>query len=408
MRHYDHRLECPLEPDSHGPEFELLLTCCRPRPSAKHFARQQALAAAGLDTRKLLALGIRHKASPLLYCNLRQHPPGTFADELLLQLAEQHTHNTRKAMQSLQATHQLAGTGLPLCVLKGLDVAARAYGDLAARHVGDIDILIDSSHLDAGVARLFELGWDTPYPVMLHAGSRVILQRVHPDCAFVRPGTPHLELHWRLSRNPHEFPLAHWSQLELSHQSGTGVAGLNDEDLLIYLCLHGSKHGWGRLKWLFDLPNVLETHEPDWQRLWQRAHSLGAGLAVQQGLLLAQRYCGALLDERITRGFKYHISPTQWQGICRYQQGPALWVSAPPVSLRLHQWANHLRTIHSTSAIVWHCTSVFYPKLNDYQQLKLPGSLQWLYFPLRPVLWGIRRIRGWRQRVEAINDGEMA
>lgn len=392
---YHRLLECPLDPAEQGPEFELLLTCCRSTPSTRHYLRQQQLAGSGLDTGKVLALGIRHKVSPLLYCNLRRHPPGTFSNALLDELAEQYRRNSQRALQVLQATHELmrASQGLRLIVMKGLDVAARAYGDLAVRHVGDIDILVEPTQLDETLTILAAQGWTLDHPEILGASTRNILLRNRHHCILTRRGFPHMELHWRATYNPFEFPIDDWQALSLSKSSNIGLPGLNNEDLMIYLCLHGVRHGWGRLKWLFDLPNILDTHNLDWPQLWRRADQLGAGLAVQQGLLLTQKYCGIDLSLEIKSGFRYNINSSQWKAICSFQQGPELWMEYPPARLKLHQWANAILTVRRIDALRWYCATIFYPNVDDYRQIKLPSWLQPLYFPLRPVLWSIRQVQ---------------
>lgn len=390
---YHRVFECPLQPSDHEPEFELLLTCCRPKPNAMHYRRQQELAAAGLDTHKILDLGSRHKISPLLYCNLRRHPAGTFADELLEKLAEQHQRNKQRSLQALRATHELAraSQNLRFIVLKGLDVAVRAYGDLAARHVGDIDILVDPEQLNESIAILEGLGWTPDQSEVLNATTRKILLRNHNHCLLSRERFPHMELHWRAMHNPFEFPIDDWSAFMQSTRSNIGIPGLNNEDLMIYLCVHAVRHGWGRLKWLFDLPNVLDTHELDWRRLWRRADHLGAGLAIQQGLLLAQKYCGMDLGSKITSGFRYSISPSQWEAIDTFQRGPELWMEYPPARLKLQQWVNRIRSVRKIETLMWYCAIIFYPNVDDYRLLKLPPWLHFLYFPLRPILWGLRQ-----------------
>ncbi len=393
--HYNRTFECPLDPAEQGPEFELVLTCCRPKPSKAHFLRQQELAATGrLDTRKVLELGIRHKISPLLYCNLRSHPAGTFSNELLDKLAAQHKRNTQRALQALQATHELMRTqDLHLIVMKGLDVASRAYGDLAARHVGDIDILVDPEQLNTALDKLAALGWHLAQPEILLAANRNILLQSHQDCTLTRKGFPQMELHWRAMHNPFEFPIDDWRTLSVSKKSNIGIPGLNNEDLIIYLCLHGAKHGWGRLKWLFDLPNILDTHHLNWPQLWQRANRLDAGLAIQQGLLLAQKYCGIDLSPEIKSGFRFSVGPSKWKAICTFQQGPELWMEYPPARLKMYKWIIRIQTVRRADVLLWYCAMIFYPNIDDYRLLKLPSWLHILYFPLRPILWGIRQIQ---------------
>lgn len=394
--HYNRTFECPLDPAAQGPEFELMLTCRQPEPSQAHFLRQQELAAIGLDTGKVLELGIRHKISPLLYCNLRCHPAGTFSNELLDTLAAQHKRNTRRALKALHATHELvrAGQDLRLIVMKGLDVAARAYGDLAVRHVGDMDILVDPEQLDEAITILTAQGWNLDPSESLLMANKNIFLRNNYHCILSRKNSPAMELHWRATYNPFEFPIDDWPALAVSKKSVLGTAGLDNEDLMIYLCLHGAKHKWGCLKWLFDLPNMLNTNNLDWPLLWQRAHRLGAGPAIQQGLLLAHKYCGMDLSPEIKNGFRYSINPITWKTIDFIQQNPDLPAKNLPVRLKLYLWISHIQTIRKLDVLLWSCyATLFHPSAEDFQLLKLPPWLHMLYFPLRPVLWGIRQLK---------------
>lgn len=59
------------------PEFELLLCCSRPTPNSSDQVRQRQLAET-IHPDTLIRLAKRHKLAPLVYCNLRQHPPGVF------------------------------------------------------------------------------------------------------------------------------------------------------------------------------------------------------------------------------------------------------------------------------------------------------------------------------------------
>lgn len=404
---YHRVFECPLEPAELGPEFELALTCCRPNPSAAHFRRQQELAASGLDTHKILELGIRHKISPLLYSNLRLHPPGTFPNELMDKLAERHKRNKRRALQALQATHELAraGRNLRLIAMKGLDVAARAYGDLAGRHVGDIDILVDPEQLDETIKILEEHQWNLDQPEIFSIENRRALLRSHHDWMLTKKNFPIMELHWRAMHNPFEFPIDDWLNLNVSKKSIAGIGGLNNEDLLIYLCLHGAKHKWGRLKWLFDLPNILDTHDIAWPLLWLRARKIGADRAVQQGLLLAQKYCGMDISLEVKRGFSSSISFSHWQEINAFQKNPDFWLGQrqSPVCL----WLNRILSARKINHLLWYCVTLFYPNAGDYQLLKLPPRLHLFYFLLRPILWGLRQLQIRQMRKSKSNHNNL-
>jgi hypothetical protein len=405
MENFDPIFACPLDPVDQGPEFELMLTCCRPIAQESDLIKQRKLAKENLDIQKIIDLARRHKISALVYCNLKTHPIGTFDPQLMQELAVRYQNNSNKAVKSLQAIHQIARTkpSYLVTILKGLDVAIRAYGDLAVRDVGDIDLLVAPEYASEFYALLETQGWTSNMSTYRYLLTSKILRNSHHEMTLFRANFPRLELHWRPTYNPHELSMRYLSKASFSTQANTGLNGFNNEDLLIYLCIHGSKHGWGRLKWLFDLPNVIERIELDWHSLWQRADYLGVSFAVQQALLLSSKYCGVNLTERMLAGFRYKISRAQWSSIRQFQSGPEIWMEYPPTQLAIHIWLNRIFTATNPRIWTWHFLSMFNPSINDYELIKLPKKIEPLYFLLRPFTWGIRRIKIWKRRTISVH-----
>jgi hypothetical protein len=74
------------------------------------------------------------------------------------------------------------------------------------------------------------------------------------------------------------------------------VQGLAPEDLLIILCVHGSKHAWEQLKWVCDVAELLRAHDRlDWQQVFATASTWRCERMVLLGLSLAQQLLDAPL-----------------------------------------------------------------------------------------------------------------
>ena len=62
------------------------------------------------------------------------------------------------------------------------------------------------------------------------------------------------------------------------------------EELLIILCVHGSKHAWERLKWVVDVAELLRSQRLNWKRVfstatkWKCRRMALLGLAFAMGL----------------------------------------------------------------------------------------------------------------------------
>lgn len=378
-----------------SPAYRLLFACCYPKPDAALQQQQAALLAAGVDWAEVMQLAQRHRIQPLLYSNLRLHPATSVPDDVMAQLERQYLHNRRNVLRIVQATHQLRAQGVEGCILKGMDVAARGYRDIATRHAGDIDLWVPPPAVAGVSAILAACGWRTDTPELVHGGQARLLQQKYPDCTFTRPHTPRLELHWRTMRNPHDFPAAehYWPQADWSHAGQTGMRGLPANDLLIYLCLHGSKHHWARLKWLFDLPNMLQTHRFDWPALWQRAAELHATLAVQQGLSLALRYFALPPQDGMTQGFRFPDWRMQWPIVHFHLRLPEAGLTRVFASRLLKTSLYRLVTRENYSSLLSLLQQTLHPNHADCRQLPLHGRWQYLYYPLRPLLWLRRATR---------------
>src|SRR5262249_22691014 len=116
-------------------------------------------------------------------------------------------------------------------------------------------------------------------------------QLAFPDGSFF------VELHWRLTQPHFPFPLRlerHWERLPYISLMGTPVRSFPAEELLLYLCVHGSMHGWGRLGWICDVAEQVRSHPGlDWQRVADLAASLGCRRMLLLGLTLATELLGA-------------------------------------------------------------------------------------------------------------------
>ena len=71
-----------------------------------------------------------------------------------------------------------------------------------------------------------------------------------------------VELHWDIM--PEDFPFHSdlkgiWKRCGSLSFGGANVTTLSPEDLLLFLCVHGSRHLWLRLQWLCDVGATGET-----------------------------------------------------------------------------------------------------------------------------------------------------
>ena len=80
---------------------------------------------------------------------------------------------------------------------------------------------------------------------------------------------------------------------------------MSPEDLLMVLCIHGSKHCWERLGWICDVAEVVRANpELRWDEIMSRSSACHISRAVLLGLDLAESLLDAPVPELISRAIQ--------------------------------------------------------------------------------------------------------
>ena len=116
-----------------------------------------------VDWSRFARLVDRHRVAPLIWRSRETLASVGAPDDVLRLVAGS---NARNGLRSLNAAsllvrllQALSAGGVSALPLKGISLAARAYGDVAGRHCGDIDLLISAGDLPAADMILREAGW---------------------------------------------------------------------------------------------------------------------------------------------------------------------------------------------------------------------------------------------------------
>lgn len=302
----------------------------------------------------------------------------------------------------------LDAAGCPFTVFKGPPLARMLHGDVAGRDSGDIDILVREDDLAVAVAAIAAAGY-LPGPaagLVASPRQRARLLRAANDIAFVAPGRTKLELHWRWSRNPW-LPPFHGARIFAAGHAvrfaDRTIPVPDPVEHFIYLCVHGIRHRWHRLKWLNDIRATLAQPDwtgGDWQAIADRAGELGAARAVTVAALQACWLDGLPLPGPLAAVAAADPAcvtlALELTGDMVGQFMPAQGVRARP---GLHSAWREVRLGWQVSTDMRarrHAVlsrPLLLPTENDLLMLDLPRPLGWLWPLLRPVLWSVRQAR---------------
>ena len=293
-------------------EFALVAACCRWPQTTETGVLLHRMARQTVDWRAVLSLAERHRVVGLVHHAL--HAAGVpCPDDVQAVLTRRSTVIARQNLTLIAETLRLQGlldeAGIPVVILKGAALAQRAYGSTAFKHGRDIDLQVPPAHAFAAL-RLLEAGGFAlvdPARTLTDAQRHAYIARGYQmELADPRRGV-RVELHWRLTENPHLLAgVDVFAGGQAVAIAGGALRTLDDPDLFAYLCVHGANHFWFRLKWLADLNAFLAGFDdPGLMALYRHAQRHGAGLCAAQALLLCERLLGrtlpAVLHEALVR-----------------------------------------------------------------------------------------------------------
>jgi hypothetical protein len=279
------------------PEAELVVWCARTVLTDDLTTRIRARAQESLDWSMVLELAEYHGVVPLLYSNLSAVSSDLVPAELLTRLRQKAQAgallNRALAKELVALCEAFTARGVPVIPIKGATLAVLAYGDLALRDFTDLDLLVPEDSVEEAQAVLSTLGYERRSVVAEESDSH---HDDGPYQVFVKRRTLYrVDLQWVMAHQDFAFRLDRpefWARRVAVAFENQTVPGLAPEDLLIVLCVHGSKHSWEQLKWVCDVAELVRSHpDLDWNQIlvhastWRCRRMLYLGLAVAHLLL---------------------------------------------------------------------------------------------------------------------------
>ncbi|MDJ0798451.1 MAG: nucleotidyltransferase family protein [Calothrix sp. MO_167.B12] len=289
-------------------ENELLFCCARTSIDNKTAERIQVLLQEDINWSYLVDIAARHGVIPLLYKNLNNISPKTIPQNVLSQLQTIFHTNTA---QNLFLSHELLkllnlfeANGISAIPFKGPVLAAQAYGNVSLRTYCDLDILVREKDFLKAKDLLKSQGYCSTAWWFLTEAQEVAVSKDWGEYSLARnDNMVHIDLHSRLIAG-YLFTLSadlnyFWQHLQPVSFLGKKVLSFRAEDLLLYLCIHGSKSFWEKLGWICDIAQLIQKHDIDWEELLPQAKTLGVERMLLLGCFLASNILGTNLPEKV-------------------------------------------------------------------------------------------------------------
>lgn len=206
--------------------------------------------------------------------------------------------NMARQAQFRELQAECAEAGISCLLLKGLWLVEIAYGDLAARYSGDIDVLVKPEDMPGFTQLLRRQGFSLPPSVRdlrEMAPARHELALVHPVSGMS------LDVHWAMTDPAKEGPVddaQFWRRSETCHLGAGVCQSLCLEDHLLLLCFHAAVHHrfmYVGPRAMLDVAQLVKCppRPIDWADVVDRARALHWERGTWLMLELVREHAGA-------------------------------------------------------------------------------------------------------------------
>jgi len=370
-------------------EDKLILLCARANADAEIRARIESITSAHeIDWEYFYQLARRHSVVPLIYKQLSTIPAAKIPADQLARLKANYQENLARNVlltaELCRILQTFAAEGIEAVPYKGPALAIYAYGKLDSRRFVDLDILVRKVDVPRAKDLLIAQGFicGTPWT----DAQQALLMRTQHNLSLSREdGRLLVELHWEVASSLFASSLKAedlWGRLKTMRLNDVTVKSLSTEDLLLSLCVHGSKHFWERLAWICDVAELLKIRtDLNWIVLLERAASTNNDRMLFLGLYLANRLLDAPLPGHVKSQTEGEVILLLALKVKKRLFGG---IGQPPVSIGQGfkfnwavraDWRSRLR----------YCRLLFQPTDADIETVPLPRPLSFVYYLMRPL-----------------------
>ena len=280
-----------------SPNLQLLIATSKFRSDPADISTiQTAVRHENFDFDHLFLLARRHRVAPRVWNNISRYASSTITDSQkkeLKDLLHSHLLHCAAVMRQLCTVYHLfKHQKIPCIPYKGPVLAGYLYKDFTLRSYGDLDLLISPTDFRKVYNFLLENGYTPEIELQPNQFSSYISGEDDLPFLPVEKGV-RIEIHWELTGRYLAKPLG--IEYISRRISSTLIEGQNfpifsPEDLFVYFCLHGTKHGWEQLDLVSCLSELIyRENKLSWQRVIQTANTFKCRRIVHLGILLVRK-----------------------------------------------------------------------------------------------------------------------
>jgi hypothetical protein len=373
-------------------EIELLLLCARGSLDAATIQDITSLANKGIDWEYLIETAHSHKLQYLLYRSLNKACPELVPSEDLKKLELDYAANAKDSLfifgKLLSILKLLKNNDISALPFKGPVLAAMVYGDYALRQFGDLDILIDRENVLRAIKIFKDHGFQ---PEIDLNQKQLVAYAVKKSSIALISSISGLtvDLHWEMSGSYTFYPfLLNSMESNLVHEciAGKHIRQPCKEDMVVYLCLNGTRDCWEDMESLSSLAGLVQsTKELDWMRIGGLAKRMRCERILHLGLFLVCDLFDVELPEDVMKRVKKNpvvpgLASTVYNTLFKENNGSSEFEINSKFSM-FHfkvrdRWSEKFRYGKN---IILGATA------QEWTRVPVPGKFSFVYGILRPI-----------------------
>jgi hypothetical protein len=285
-------------------ELKLLLLCLEDDLCDSKKDEIIEIFSGSIDWDKFKRLAIRHKVLPLIHVFLKKKYPEVVPVFLAAEFKKTFFLTSANNLYFTAILHKVIeffdDSNIECVPLKGPVISEQLYGDINRRFFFDLDILVPVEKSFQAFSLLISKGFipelnlnEKQFDAYMNSEDHIILSTGKRNVI--------VELHWELSARYLSKPFTFEQirqQVQEYNFSGKKILTFSNADLLVYLCLHGSKHIWETLELIYLVATLL-NQDLDWGRILTLAKTTHCYRKLLLGLSLCRYFFNCNLPKEI-------------------------------------------------------------------------------------------------------------
>lgn len=371
-------------------EIELLLCCARAQPDSETTLLIQDLVQKDVDWEYIVQTALQHRVMPLLYTNLKKACPQSVPQAAMNKLQRDFLVNAARnylfADKLLKILNVFERNHIVAVPFKGPVLAENTYGDIALRQFVDLDILVYPHDVPKAHKLIVSLGYQ-PEIKLNSKQSKEYLKAEYSFTYLDDKSRIFVELHWKLLGRYSSYPydLNNIKTDKSATFDNKIVRLFPPEDLLLYQCLHSSKHSWNILENICCIAELINSHEDmNWSRIEALARKMRCERMLFLGVFLAYELFKITLPDHMINRINSDLA---LQSIAKGVYDNIFyrsWDSERPPGSDFSLFHMKIRDRFS-ERVRYGLSLVLKPSREEWRILPLPASFSFLHYFFRPI-----------------------